>query len=192
MDSADSHWIPPPCIPCAPFTHINLMQGFCMTQTSASHISISQSGGTLWSHVKAWATSRFNISMLKWKTHDTNLWCHKAPALPAWQLSLGTHLLEQLRSHHIISCSNLEPPPLQPRQHILMVDCMQGGAESTVHLRHYWFTLAGISRRPFQESLQGDPSVTCPAWTGMSVAVGLRLGLTADQCVCECVEGWGG
>lgn len=26
----------------------------------------------------------------------------------------------------------------------------------------------------------------------MSVAVGLRWGLTADQCVCECVEGWGG
>lgn len=73
MDSADSHWIPPPCIPCAPFTRINLMQGFWMTQTSASHISICQSGGTLWSQVKDWATSPFNVSMSKWKTHDTNL-----------------------------------------------------------------------------------------------------------------------
>lgn len=28
MDSAKSHWIPPPCIPCAPLTRINLMQDF--------------------------------------------------------------------------------------------------------------------------------------------------------------------
>lgn len=43
-----------------------------------------------------------------------------------------------------------------------------------------------------QESLEGNTSVACPAWAGLSEAVGLRSRLTAEQCVCECVEGWAG
>lgn len=41
-----------------------------------------------------------------------------------------------------------------------------------------------------QRSPEGDTSVACPAWAGPSEAVGLRSGLTAKQCACECVEGW--
>lgn len=43
-----------------------------------------------------------------------------------------------------------------------------------------------------QESLEGSTSAACPAWAGLSEAAGLRSGLTAEQCVCECVEGWAG
>lgn len=47
-----------------------------------------------------------------------HLWCHPVPALPARQLSVGTHLLEQLHSLQIISNSNLEPPSLRIRHHL--------------------------------------------------------------------------
>jgi len=57
-------------------------------------------------------------------------------------------------------------------------------------VRLYWLAVAGISRRPFETSLEG-PRVASPAWAGLSRAVGPVWGTEIDNravCVCECVE----